>query len=180
MAKYESGDIVTYYFIIKEIDGNKMVQAWTDNKDLANAYIDFHGCRNFIMKKITGTIDDITKIINENINDEIKLFNVITRNRNKSRKDPDNTTTICIPATDFECRFIREEANTFMSSRINYGLINDAMPYLKKKYQNVLQSIFLTDVIRKVVYSQNVKFTQMVDYDSLMILLRSFPETFGE
>lgn len=180
MAKYQPGDIVTYYFVIKEIDGNKMIQGWTDNKELANFYMDFHKSKNLVLKKMSGTIEEITKVLNESYNDEIQLAHVITRNRDKSSKNSDAATTICIPATEFECRFIREEANTFMASRINYSFINDAMPFLKKKYQNVLQSIFLTDIIRKTVYSQNVKFAQMVEYDSLMILLKSFPEIFGE
>lgn len=180
MAKYQPGDMVTYYFVIKEVNGNKMIQGWTDSKDLANFYMDFHKCKNLTLKKMSGTIEEITKILEENLHDEIQLSHIITRNRDKSRKNPDDSVTICIPATESECRFIREEANTFMASRINYGFINDALPFMKKKYQNVLQSIFLTDVIRKVVYSQNVKFAQMVEYDSLMILLRSFPETFGE
>lgn len=179
MKKYQPGDMATFYFVIKETDNNKIIQGWTDNKDMAKFYMDFHKCKNFKIKTVTKNIDDIIKIIEENWNDEINTFNIITRNRNK-RKNDDDIITICIPATETECRFIREEANTFMASRINYGLINDAIPYLKNKYQNILQSIFLTDIIRKVVYSQNVKFAQSINFDDLMILFESFPENFGE
>ena len=179
MAKYQPGDIVTYYFIIKEFDGNKIIQGWTDNKELAKFYMDFHKCKKFRIKTITDSIEEINKIREENWNDEIKLFHIITRNRNKKHKDEDSI-TICIPATETECQFIRDESNTFMSSRINYSYINDAIPYMKNKYQKVLQSIFLTDIIRKTVYSQNMKFAEMIEYDDLMILFRSFPENFGE
>ena len=180
MAKYQPGDIVTYYFIIKELEGKKIIQGWTDSKDLANFYMDFHKSKNLALKKMRASIEEIMKILEENIHDEIQLTHIITRNRNKSKKNPSDITTICIPATETECRFIREEANTFMMSRINYGLINEAIPFMKKKYQNVLESIFLTDIVSKVVYSKNVKFAQMIEYDALMILFISFPEIFGK
>ena len=150
MAKYQPGDTVTYYFIIKELDREKIIQGWTDNKEIAKFYMEFHKCKNFKLKSITNSIEEITKILEENWNDEIKPFHIITRNRNRGKHD-DDYITICIPATDTEVRFIREETSTFMTSRINYSLINDAFPYLKNKYQNDLQSIFLPDVIRKVV-----------------------------
>ena len=70
-------------------------------------------------------------------------------------------------------------SSTFLASRIDYGLINDAIPYMKKKYQNILQSVFLTDVIKKVIYSKNSNFTNSIQFDELMILFRSFPENFG-
>ena len=77
MAKYQPGDIVTYYFIIKEFDGNKIIQGWTDNKELAKFYMDFHKCKKFKIKTITDSIEEINKIREENWNDEIKLFHII-------------------------------------------------------------------------------------------------------
>ena len=178
MAKYQPGDMATYYFVIKEINGNKSIQGWTDNKEIAKFYMEFHKCKNFRLKNITNTIEEITKILEENWNDEIKLFNVITRNRNRGKRDEDYI-TICIPATQTEVTFIREETATFMTSRINYSLINDAIPYLKSRHQKELQSIFLLDIIKKVIYSKNSKISQSLEFDQLMILYRSFPENFG-
>lgn len=179
MAKYESGDIVTYYFIIKENKNDKMIQGWTDNKSIANFYMEFHKVKGFRIKSITNTIDEINKILEDNWNDEIKMCNVITRNRCNHRKG-EEIASIVIPATSTELAFIREEANTFMTSRINYSFINDAIPYLKNRYQDALKSIFLSDVVLKVIYNKNSKFTQLIEFDQLMILFRSFPENFGE
>ena len=179
MAKYESGDIVTYYFIIKENKNDKMIQGWTDNKSIANFYMEFHKAKGFRIKSITNTIDEINKILDDNWNDEIKMCNIITRNRGKHRKG-EEIASIVIPATSTELAFIREEANTFMTSRINYSFINDAIPYLKNRYQDALKSIFLSDVVLKVIYNKNSKFTQLIEFDQLMILFRSFPENFGE
>lgn len=178
MAKYEPGDIVTFYFVVKTVDGQKIIQGWTDNKEIAKFYMEFHKCDNFKLKSLTDTIEAINKVAEENWNDEIKLFNIITRNRNK-RKNQEAYNTICIPATETELKFIREESVTYMASRINYSLINDALPYLKNKYQKDLQSIFLPDIIRKTIYSQNTKFSQLIEYDQLLILYKSFPENFG-
>jgi len=179
MAKYQNGDIVTYHFIIKSINGDKIIQGWTDNKEIAKFYFDFHKSKYFTIKSITDTIDNISKILEENWNDEIKIFNIITKNRTGKRKDGEYI-NISIPATETEMMFIREESISFMSSRINYGLINEAIPYMKKKYQDILKSIFLPDIILKVVYSRNSKFVQSIQFDDLMILFRSFPENFGE
>lgn len=180
MAKYQPGDMATFYFVIKEMGNDKIIQGWTDNKEIAKFYMDFHKCKNFKLKVITNTIEEINKISEENWNDEIKLFNIITKNRNKSRKNDKDFVTICIPATETECRFVREETSTFMASSINYGFINDALPFMKNKYQKILQSIFLTDVVQKVVYSKNVKFAQAIEFDQLLVLFQSFPENFGE
>ena len=180
MAKYQSGDIVTFYFVIKDMGSEKIIQGWTDNKEIAKFYIEFHKCKDFKLKKITNTIEEINKISEENWNDEIKLFNIITRNRNKKSKHDDNFETIAIPATETEIRFVREETSTFLASRINYGLLNEVIPYMKKKYRDVLESIFLTDIIRKVIYNKNERITQLVEIDQLMILYKSFPENFGK
>jgi len=179
MAKYQPGDIVTYHFIIKEMNGDKIIQAWTDSKEIAKFYLDFHKCKYFRVKSLTKSIEEITKILEENWNDEIRIFNIITKNRTGKHKD-EEFITISIPATETEMMFIREESSTFLASRINYGYINEAIPYMKKKYQDVLQSIFLTDVIRKVIYSHKVKFAQSIQFDELMILFRAFPENFGK
>lgn len=179
MSKYQSGDIVTYYFVIKRDEfGKKIIQGWTDNKQLAKFYMDFHKCKHFTLKSITDKIENISNIINENIHDEIMVYNIITKNRRKNSSD--DIQMIMIPLTKTEKRFIDEEVSSFMVTSIDYGLINDAMPYLKSKYQSILQSIFLPDIIRKVVYSQNTKFSQMIQFDELLVLYRYFPENFGE
>ena len=179
MSKYQSGDMVTYYFIIKENNNGKMIQGWTDNKSIANFYMEFHKSKDFRIKSITNTIDEINKILEDNWNDEIKICNIITKNRGKHHKGEEYS-YICIPATSTELTFIREESNTFMASRVNYSFINDAIPYLKNRYQDALKSIFLTDVVLKVIYSKNSKFTQSIEFDQLLILLKSFPENFGK
>lgn len=180
MAKYEPGDIATFYFVVKEHGSEKIIQGWTDNKEIAKFYMEFHKCKYFKLKSVTNNIEEIYKItIEENMNDEIKLFHIITKNCGKHKKG-ESYGMVCIPATEVESTFIREEANAFMSSHVNYSLINDAFPYLKKKYQNILQSIFLPDVISKVVYNKNPRFTQEIEFDHLMILFKTFPENFGE
>lgn len=178
MAKYEVGDIVTYYFIIVEDDNGKHIQAWSDNKDLVKFYLEFHNCKKFVLKTMTRTVEEISKILEENLHDEIKIHNIHIKDTKS--KNGTGYKTISIPATETEFMFINEESNTFMASRINYSFINEAIPYLKGKYRDALKNIFLTDIIKKVIHGQNPKITQMIEFDQLLILFESFPENFGK
>jgi len=180
MSKYQSGDIATFYFVINHLDGKKIIQGWTDNKDLAKFYMEFHKCRTFEMKAITRPIDEIQKLCEENWNDEIKLFHIMTRNRNKKKKNDSETVMISIPSTESEFKYVRDESVNFVSTNVNYGLINDAIPYLKPKYQKILQSILLTDIIKKVIYNQQNRIADMIEIDQLVILFNTFTECFGE
>ena len=178
MAKYEEGDIVTYYFIIVEDGNDKRIQAWSDHKELVKYYMEFHKCKRFVLKSLTRRIEEISTILEENLHDEIKIHNVMIKDN--SGKKGKEFKTIPIPATETEFMFINEETNTYMASRINYAYLNGAIPYLKKKYKESLNGILLTDVIRKVVHGQNPKSTQMISFDQLMVLFESFPDNFGK
>lgn len=180
MAKYQPGDTATFYFVINHLDGKKIIQGWTDNKDLAKFYMDFHRCKTFELKAVTKSIEEINKLCEENWNDEIKLFNILTRNRSKKKKHDDDTVMISIPGTESEFKYVREESVDFVSTNINYGLINDALPYLKPKYQKALQAILLTHIIKKVVYNQPNKVSDMIEIDQLVVLFSTFTESFGE
>ena len=70
MAKYEEGDIVTYYFIIVEDGNDKRIQAWSDHKELVKYYMEFHKCKYYSIKKVDDIFERVMDIINENANDE--------------------------------------------------------------------------------------------------------------
>lgn len=181
MAKYEHGDIVTYYFIVANNNvGGSIIQAWTDDKNLAKFYMDFHKSDNLIMKSVTKRIDDIYKILEENVHDEIKIHNITTRNVEKKRKKDPEDMRICIPATETESNFISSEVSTFMASRIRYSYLNSAIPYLKNKYKFALEDIFLPEVIDFVCNNRTPASIQHIVCDELMVLYRSFPEMFGK
>lgn len=181
MAKYENGDICTFYFVIREdkIKDIKIVQGWTDDKKLAEFYMEFHKCKNFKLKTVTNKIEEINKILNENYNDEIKICNIMVRNTDPKRKKGEEAKMIIIPATETEVTFINAETNTFMASRVNYSFMNEAIPYLKKKYRDALKSIFLVDIINHELHSKDSAVLQEFNFDQLSILFRSFPENFG-
>jgi len=176
MERYDRGDIATFYFIINDDGKNKAIRAWTDKKQLAEIYLDFHKCPNYRLKKVTKCIDEINEILDENNNDEIVIGNIYM-------KDPDrkkgNVKIVSIPVTQVEITFINEECETFLSSRINYSYLNGVIPYLKKKYREALTDIFLPSIIKKVVYNKNDMINQDIKFDQLMVLFRSFPDDFG-
>lgn len=174
MKRYERGDSATFYFVIDTERSN--VVGYSDIKDLVDFYMQFHNCKRFKLKKLSDTIDRIIPIIEENNNDEIKLYNITTRDPKNHKKSK----IIQIPATGTEINFINEETADLMSSRIAYSEINLLIRYLKKKYQRALKDIFLVDCISKIIYSKNSYVLSNIEYDQLIILLRSFHENFGK
>lgn len=178
MKRYDADEIVTYYFVIMSSDGlggSDRVQAWSDDKDMVKAYMDFHKCPRFRMRKITKVMREMADILNENNHDEIHMYNITIRDP----KHPRKTKEIVIPATVTEQLFINEEMNTFMMSSIDYGYLASVIPYLKPKYRKAIDAIGLTDIIKKNVHGQNPTSLQNVHMDQLMILAHSFPDHFG-
>lgn len=179
MAKYEPGDIVTYYFIINENDKDEStIQAYTDEKVLAKYYLEFHKCKKFVLKTMTKTIEEIALILEENKNDEIALYNITVRD--PKSKDRRKSKMITIPATDTEMMFVNEETKTYFSSHICYTLLNQAKPYMKRKYRDALDAIFLQDVIN--VDINNLPPSRILlnsELDQLLLLFKSFSENFG-
>ncbi len=173
MKKYEPGDIITCYFVVYDDGEHKTIRGWTDNKEYAKIYMDFHHCKHYRIKKITDVSTAIYKIIEENINDEILLFNINTKGKNNK------SVSMVIPMTNSEKTLVNEESNTLVASRVNYGYINEAMHYLTDKYQKALKMILLDEVIKSVVYSKESKILDRLEIDDLMVLFHSFPDQFG-
>lgn len=179
MAKYEPGDIVTYYFIVYNDGDHKNIQAWTDNKDLAKFYMEFHSCKHLILKSLTKRIEEIAKILEENRNDEIRICNLMVRNSGK-RKKGEETKLICVPVTETESLLIQEECSTFMASAVRYSYLNSAVPYLKSKYRRGLDDIFLSDIINSTCNTRSSKMIELIHLDQLLVLFRMLPHTFGK
>ena len=178
MKKYEPGDNVTFYFVIYNSGGTSQIRGWTDVKYLAEVYMEFHKCKYYSIKKVDDIFERVMDIINENANDEINLCNITVRNANH-KKGKEETKTLVVPMTDTELTFVNEEINTLLASRINYGFINEALYYLKDKWQKALKDIYLEDVMRKVVYEKYSTFISSIQLDELMVLYRSLPDQFG-
>jgi len=176
MAKYEPGDIATYYFVILEDEHGKRIQGWTDRKSLAEFYMKFHNCSNYRLKKVTKTIEEIRGITEENCHDEIILANIITRDRNKKGSEIKH---IVVPTTETEIRFVNEECDTFFSGKVNYAYLDGATQFLKNKYQRALERLFLPLIISKAVYNRSDPYREGIELDQLMVLFRSFPTNFG-
>ena len=177
MAKYDPGDIVTYYFIIYYEGTKRKLQAWTDDKKMAKYYLEFHKCKRFKLRKYVGSIEEVNKICEENLHDEIKIYNFTTKCRDKHKES--ETGTILIPATYTEYRFVNEECNTFLSTFIPYSYFNEAISYLKPKYRKILKDIFLTDIIDHEIHGIGRKIVTFFEFDQLAILFKSFPDNFG-
>ncbi len=179
MRKYEVDERVTFYFVIFDDGDNNRIQAWSDNKDYAKMYMNFHQCKNYKLKAVTKRFDDMVTILNENYHDEIELCNIRIKNVENHKKGHESR-MVMVPLTSTEHMLVDDESVCFMASRVDYQYINGAFHYLKDKYQRVLKDIFLYDVMNKVIYEKQSKFTNNVETDDLMVLFRSFPDHFGK
>lgn len=177
MKGYSSGDIAKFYFVIIE-DKDKdftRILAYSDSKDLVDAYMQFHKSKNLKVKVYTDTIEEIYKVTNENYYDEIFIGNIIIRDPKNKRK----VKRVTVPITETESNFINTETSEFMASRVNYSYLNDFIPCLKPKYQKLMTQNLLSPIIRRVVDNQSPKILEELEFDSLMVLLDSFPDQFG-
>ena len=174
MRKYDSDDIATFYFVIAKGDRDeKYIKAWTDERMLFDAYVDFHRSNLYEIKKITKSVRDLYQIVNENFYDEIKVGNLIVKKKY-------GYGMVAVPITDAEMQFISEETNSVLATRIDYALINNYLPLFKGRYRNALKNIFLEAVIDQVVHNNFNKSMADVQIDQLALFYRSFPEHFGE
>jgi len=174
----EGDDIVTYYFIIHHDRDIKRIAGWTSKKKLAEAYMKFHNCPDFELKKVTRTLDEIYKITQEeNLHDEIGISHIYTRNRKKDRSD--ELKIIIIPATKSEMNLVKTECDTLFAGRIDYTCIDRAFPYLKKKYREALEILFLGSILRKAIHNRSDKYNSVIEFDQLMVLFKSLNSSFG-
>lgn len=176
MAKYESGDMVTYYFVYVQNDGSlgPTICAWSDNKKLIDFYLTFHNCKSMRVKKMTDTIDAISMILEENCHDEICIANFTIRG--DTGRD---TRMVYVPITENELNLVNEECNTFFASNVHYYILNMAYYYFKKKYRNALEKIFLKSVMHHVIHNKADGYTQQIDLDQMRLLIKCCSDRFG-
>ena len=173
MKKYDSDDIVTFYFVIYQDN----VKAWTDDKDLAEAYMSFHSCKKYTLKKMRDRWTKIVYILNENANDEIQINFMETRDPSKKN----TTKLVAVPLTQTEAAFVHDEIQTFMATSVNYTFLSSAIPYLKKRYQNALSGIFLSEVIKYTLtggQAGDLDILAEIQMDQVKVLYRNFPDQF--
>lgn len=172
MAKYEIGDIATFYFVVKEDGNHPIIKGWTDNKKLAKFYMDFHNCPLFKLKEVRKCIEEMNGILNENIHDEIVVANLYTRDGRDSK-------LVVIPATMNELTLIREESTSFFSGRIDYHWMDIWCRFLKNKYMRALDRLFLDHVIKFALHNKADQITSQIDLDQVKVLLKTFQDDFG-
>lgn len=179
MAKYETGDIVTFWFVIyHDPRHGKRIQAFSDNKNLVKFYMEFHKCEQFSLKSLTGTIDSMIGIMNDNTLDELEIASVYTRDPN-AKKGRNKMKLIQVPMTQNEMAFVKEDSVDFLSSQINYSYLAEVIPYLKEKYQRALDDILLTDIIQSVVHQKRSRKLELVDIDQISLMPKLPNSHFG-
>lgn len=170
-------DIVTYYFITSYDPNSRInkryIQAYSDDKNLIDLYMEFHNCKRYKCKKVEKRYKEIIRMINDNASKELTLTNLVTRNKKGDVID------ISIPMTIVECATLNDELKSYVSN-IDYALINDMFHDLKPSYQDALDKIGLIDIIRSSIYNRNnSKFLKDLEFDQLVFFTKHFSEEFN-
>ena len=172
LKKYDPDEEVTVWFVVGSNPGGDYIQAWSDNKDLAKIYMEFHNCKSYHLKKRTDTLERIVEILNENTNDEISIYNVYTRGKHQMK-------LVQLPLTMVEYTHIQDEAAVFMPTKIDYAFLNDCLFLFKKRWKQALDGVMLTDVLRFVIHNQRSSIIDGLGIDEVKLLVREFPDNFG-
>jgi hypothetical protein len=178
MARYEPEDIVTYYFVIYEGYTENVIKGWTDDKDLAKFFMEFHKCKNYRLKKLTKTMKEIGGILNNNAHEEISMAEIHTRDRKRNGE----VKLIMIPMTRSELNFIQAETGNFVAGYVNYTAMYDTVQFLKNKYRRALDILLLTPIMNNVCQNEvdeKHNLLQYVDFDQLAIMYKCCPHEFG-
>lgn len=180
MKKYDDDDEMTMYFVIRrkkcDKDDPGVIAGYSDNRALAEAYIEFHNCSTFKIKSMHSKFDHICKILEENPHDEIEICNITVRdpeNRSRSR-------LMAVPMTRSEQTLVNGESLSLMASRVNYRVLGAMVDFLKDKYRRALSVLHLKDAIAQAEqFSQTSKFIANIEIDDLVVFYRTCPEDFG-
>lgn len=179
MALYEKGDIITYWFVLVEDEHGKRIIAHTDNKVLAQAYMDFHKYKGFTLKSMRDRVSEIVKITETAAINEIHLIPILTKNRNRKSKSDPVMVSVMVPITTGEHEMLKDDSSEFWNSEIPYSYLNSAIPYLKPKWRSVMDDILLTDVIKAVCHNQRAGAVSKLNVDQLMLMTRLPQQYFG-
>lgn len=169
-------EICEFWFVINmDKDGN-YIQAWSDDKDMAEFYMAFHGTKRFKLRRVEDTLQNLNKMVNDYITSEIVLYNGVTREI--TGKKPWETTDVIIPTTKNEVDVISVERQNFMASTIGYGQLNDVFPILKKKYQEALKELYMWDVIKMVIHNKKSTIVQKIEFDDVRLMFKLLQDNF--
>jgi len=177
MKKYYDNDeynkLYQNYKTDKKLNDNR-IKAWSDSKSLAKFYLDFHNCENFKTLKVEGSLEELSEIMNENINDEINIVNIKIKDPDKPYKEK----VVQIPMTDEEIGLVIEAQDGYLNGKIDYGIIWKYYHRMKEKYRRIFDNIFLTDIINKHHNGGSSHYLEKIGFDQLGILYRLFPNEF--
>jgi hypothetical protein len=160
----DEDDVITIYVVIKKDVAGDRIQAFSDDKDLVDVYMQFHNCSRFRVKKIKAPIRELRDMISENRYDEITISNIKTRDKNK-----DKMIYVQVPITESELRLLTEETNSLCEGHIGYSVLNDIFPYLKPKYQKALSRLHLDSLILKTIHNRHDEIVDKIEIDQLKL-----------
>ena len=143
--------------------------------DLLSLSVDIQ--QEYIQETISNTLNNLYKIIEENLHDEIQLYNITIP---KDSKHPGKTKTIVVPCTKSEINVINDDSVNFMATQVPYHEMDKIRRGLRPKYQRALKGILFRDVCDQVLSIKSPsRILRNIDMNGLKVLIQSFPDSFG-
>lgn len=170
MGYNPDNDFITCWFVLYDENGTglKEIVGWSYNKDLAKYYIQMHHSKKLVLKKYSDLKKNINEIVNEHINEEIRIGILKTFINGKMK-------IFKVPLTELDSTQIRDFNGCFCEETIDYGLIYKTIPLLKKKYLKAFKTILLDKVIEAVIFPKPNLPAAQIDIDELKLFYRVSP-----
>lgn len=146
--------VITYHNPNIELKFMTDIIAWSNDKNLAKFYMKFHKCKFMKLNKIHGYPKELINIMNENINCEIYIAPLRTRNLNNNE-----IIFVNVPVTELEMTDIRSLSGIMNDTDINYRIIYEYYDYFKNKYRKALDTILLGTITEEILFTSKKTFS---------------------
>lgn len=165
MKKYDVRDEMTCYFVYRNTGGaNDEVFGWTDSKDMIDMFKSVYHNFNFRIMKRTDEWGNIVPLINENINDELVLYNLTTQGKNGKPEK------VAVPLTLTLYARLQDMTTNFGLMDIDESIIEKLFPRIKKKYRDALNTLHFEEIMNANIHSDYSKFTTQLKMDEVKLL----------
>jgi hypothetical protein len=174
----ELDDEVVYFLLYNlkyadRITGKSIMVGWTEDKNLADFYLEFHHCKDIVVKKYEGPYRGIIGTLNDNANEKIEIYWIRTRIGRKVKP-------VAVPMTTNEQRVLTQSTQTYcQGDLVEYQQIINLLPHLKKKYREAMKFLYFNELARNAIGGETTNFIAFVELDEARLLPKLYPQNFG-
>ncbi|MBD5583932.1 MAG: hypothetical protein HDQ88_02535 [Clostridia bacterium] len=177
--EYECDDDVKLWMALtwNEIHKEYLIHAFSDDKDMFDAYMSIHNKDAFKVTTYKAPLDEINKIANHNMHAEIDFYLLETRDP----KHPSKVKKVPVPMTGDEMNQFNQY-RAFMSFNGDeklYEFIYNNVEYLADEYKDALMVLNMDEMCRYMLGKPgSTPFLNEVQFDELRFFFKVHAEKF--